>query len=34
MGVVGLSTSEFTDAFLIAGGILPGGQGTLVLKGV
>jgi uncharacterized membrane protein len=34
MGVIGLSTSEFTDAFLMAGGILPGGQGTLFLTGV
>lgn len=32
MGVVGVSTSEFTDAFLIVGGIVPGGQGTLVLR--
>lgn len=34
MGVVGVSTSEFTDAFLIVGGILPGGQGTLVLRSI
>jgi hypothetical protein len=34
MGVTGLSTSEFTDAFLIVGGILPGGQGTLVLRSI
>lgn len=32
MGVVGLSASEFTDAFVIVGGILPGGQGTLMLR--
>lgn len=34
MGVVGVSTSEFTDAFLIVGGILPGGQGTLMLRSI
>jgi hypothetical protein len=32
MGVVGLSASEFTDMFLIVGGVLPGGQGTLMLR--
>jgi hypothetical protein len=33
MGIVGLSASEFIDAFLLIGGIFPGGQGTLALLG-
>jgi len=31
MGYFGISTSEFTDAFLIVGGVLPGGEGTRLL---
>jgi hypothetical protein len=31
MGYFGISTGEFTDAFLIVGGVLPGGEGTRLL---
>jgi hypothetical protein len=31
MAYFGISTSEFTDAFLIVGGVLPGGEGTRLL---
>lgn len=32
MGIVGLSATEFMDMFVIVGGVLPGGQGTLALR--